>query len=169
MAVGAERTIDSLRPVAREVRFALPDWSRVAVLVNDAEDVPDLEGRPTAKVVLSLPVGELTAAHVGARLERLRANEVPYLIVPADVYPWMDRHPELRRFLRTQFRRIPADESACAIYALESKDYEELTGEDGVPIPPPEMVGLVAGWSGRDEFFRYGRYAATWIAEMVCP
>jgi SAM-dependent methyltransferase len=166
--VGVQRSIDSLRPVEREVRFALPYFARVGVLVNDPEDMPDLEGRPTRKVVLNLSVGELTSAHVGARVERFRHNQMQYLVVPSEVYPWLDRHPEFRRFLRTQFRRIEADEDACAIYVLESSpDEQPLMGEDGLPIPPPEMVGLVAGWIQPAEFYRYGRYAATWIAEML--
>ena len=34
-------------------------------------------------------------------------------------------------------------------------------------MPPPEMVALVAGFIKPEEFFRYGKYAATWIAEML--
>ncbi len=161
-------SVNRLGAVEREVRFTLPYWARVGVLVNSAEEMPDMEGRPAGKVVLNLPGGELTSAHVAARIERFRANQTPYLVVPSDVYPWIDRHPELRRFLRTQFRRIATDEDACAIYALESpREHRPLTGEDGLPVPTPEMVGLVAGWIRPDEFYRYGSYAATWISEML--
>ena len=163
-----QRTIDGLEPMERELRFALPYWSSVGVLVNEADEMPDLEGRPARKVVLNTPPGELTSAHVGARIERFRANEVQYLIVSAAVYPWLDRHSELRRFLRTQFRRVAADEEACMIYAITPGDEREpVTAEDGLPAPPPEMVALVAGWIKPTEFLQYGRYAATWITEML--
>ena len=119
----------------------------VGVLVNEAEEMPDFEGRPARKVVLNTPPGELTSAHVGARIERFRANGVKYLVVPANVYPWLDRHPELRRFLRTQFRRIEGDDGTCHVYALDSRDGAgAATGTDGLPVPPAEMVALVAGW-----------------------
>ncbi len=164
--MGAQRTLEHLRPVEREVRFTLPYWARVGVLVNDPGDMPDLEGRPARKVVLSTQPGELTSAHVGARIERFKNNGVEYLIVPADVYPWLGRHPELPRFLRTQFRRVDADEDVCRIYALGP--VEALAeAEDGLPLPPPEMIALVAGLAKPEEFHRYGRYAATWIAEML--
>jgi SAM-dependent methyltransferase len=164
--VAVARSLEKFRPVEREVRFTLPFWARVGVLVNEPDEMPDLEGRPARKVVLSTPPGELTSAHVGARIERFRTNGVQYLLVPADVYPWLERHPELRRFLRTQFRRIEADEDACHIYALESYDGPTVA-EDGLPLPSPELVGLVAGFIAPGEFHRYGRYAATWIAEML--
>ena len=166
--MGERRAIDTLQPVERELRFTLPYWSMVGVLVNEPEEMPAFEGRPARKVVLSTPPGELTSAHVGARIERFRTNGVNYLVVPANVYPWLDRHPELRRFLRTQFRRIETDEDTCHLYALGSRDgAEPATGEDSLPVPPPEMVALVAGWIEPQEFERYGKYAATWIAEML--
>ncbi len=164
----AERSLETMAPVDREVRFTLPYWARVGVLVNDDGEMPDLEGRPAGKVVLTTPFGELTSAHVGARIERFRNNGVEYLIVPAEVYPWLERHPELKRFLRTQFRRIEADDDACRIYALGSREEAgPAVGEDGLPLPPPEMIALVAGWIKPEEFHRYGRYAVTWIAEML--
>jgi SAM-dependent methyltransferase len=168
VAVGERRAIDALQPVERELRFTLPYWSMVGVLVNEAGEMAEFEGRPARKVVLSTPPGELTSAHVGARIERFRTNGVKYLVVPATVYPWLDRHPELRRFLRTQFRRIETDEDTCHLYALGSEDGTvEATGADGLPVPPPEMVAMVAGWIQPQEFERYGKYAATWIAEML--
>jgi SAM-dependent methyltransferase len=120
------------------------------------------------KVVLDVSGIELTSAHVAARIERFRTNGVQYLLVPSEVYPWLDRHPELRKFLRTQFRRIAADESACHIYALEPRDGSDPgIAEDGLPLPPREMIAIVAGWIEPHEFLHIGRYAATWIAEML--
>ena len=122
--MGERRAIDTLQPVERELRFTLPYWSMVGVLVNEADEMPAFEGRPARKVVLDTPPGELTSAHVGARIERFRTSGVNYLVVPATVYPWLDRHPELRSFLRTQFRRIETDEDTCHLYALGSEDAE---------------------------------------------
>jgi SAM-dependent methyltransferase len=154
--------------VEREVRFALPHWSPVGVLVNGPDEVPDMEGRPVRKVVLDTERTELSSAHVATRIERFRTSGVRYLLVPADVYPWLERHPELKRYLRTQFRRVEADEAVCRLYALDAATTEsDDVADDGLPLPPPEMVGLVAGDSRREDFFRYGRYAATWIAEML--
>ena len=166
--MGRDGSKKSTGPVEREVDLTLPYWARVGVLVNSPEEMPDLGRRQAGKVVLATPPAELTSAHVGARIERFRNNGFEYLLVPASVYPWLDRHPELRRFLRTQFRRIEADDDACRIYALASPNgVAPALGEDGLPLPPPEMVGLVAGWAKPDEFHRFGRYAATWIAEML--
>jgi SAM-dependent methyltransferase len=166
--VGEQRSIDSYRPVEREVRFILPFFASVGVLVNHPDEMPDLERRQVRQVVLNVNDTDLTSAHVGARIERLQANGFQYLLVPAEAYPWLARHPELKRFLRTQFRRIEADETACLIYALKRPDASDAeVAEDGLPVPPPEMVALVAGRIDRHQFHRYGRYAATWIAEML--
>ena len=166
--MGRDRSKESLRRIAREVDLTLPYWARVGVLVNEPEEMPDLGMRRAGKVVLAIPPAELTSAHVGARIERFRNNGFEYLLVPASVYPWLDRHPELRRFLRTQFRRIEADDDACRIYALGSPNgtAPELEA-DGLPLPPPEMVALVAGPIEPVEFHSYGRYAVTWIAETL--
>jgi SAM-dependent methyltransferase len=166
--LGGQSSIERFRPVDREVRFALPAWARVGVLVNAADEMPVLEGRPTAKVVLQSRGSELTAAHVGARIERLRANGLQYVLVPAEVYPWLERHSELKRFLRTQLRRIDTAEDVCQIYSLEPRgEPEPGTAEDGLPLPTREMISLVAGWIDPADFYRYGRYAVTWIAEML--
>jgi SAM-dependent methyltransferase len=165
--VGERRAIDRFGPVEREVRFALPHWSPVGVLVNDPDEMPDLEGRPGAKVVLGTPPGDLNSAQVAARIERFAAGGKEFLVVPAEVYPWIERHPEIKRFLRTQFRQLATDDGAGRIYALRSDPEGPGTGEDGLPLPPREMVALVAGWIQPGEFYRYGQYAATWIAEML--
>ena len=159
--------MEGMRPVEREIRLTLPYWAKVGLLVNDRDEMPDVESRPAGKVVLQTGASELTSAHVGARVERFRANGFDYLVVPADVYPWVERHPELKRFLRTQFRRVPADEEACLIYALGADGDVPAAAEDGLPLPPPEMIALVAGHAGPADFYRYGRYAATWVAEML--
>ena len=166
--MGRDASTERFEPVERELRLTLPYWAQVGVLVNEPGEMPDLGDRPTRKVVLNTPPTELTSAHVGARIERFRTNGVEYLVVPADVYPWLDRHPELRRFLRTQFRRVEADDDTCHIYAIAtSNGAGPAMAEDGLPLPPPEMVSLVAGPIEPEEFHRYGRYAATWIAEML--
>jgi SAM-dependent methyltransferase len=150
------------------VRFTLPFFASVGVLVLDPDEMPDLESRKARKIVLNVNATDLTSAHAGARIERLQANGFQYLLIPSDAYPWLERHPELKRFLRTQFRRVEADETACRIYALKSPDGSEAgVAEDGLPLPPPEMVALVGGSLDRDQFYRYGKYAATWIAEML--
>jgi SAM-dependent methyltransferase len=71
-------------------------------------------------------------------------------------------------YLRANYRRVPTDQSVCHIFALNPVDPNApTTGEDGLPLPPPEMRGLVGGDLPVELFFDTGRYAATWIAEML--
>jgi SAM-dependent methyltransferase len=157
-----------VRAVERELRLTIPHWSSAGALVNEPGGAPYLEGRTGPKVVLRADDAELTAAHVGARIERMRANGVEYLVVPADVYPWLERHAEVRRYLRTQFDAVESDETACLVYRLQRhRRPEPATGDDGLPLPPRRMIELVAGPIDADMFFSGGRYAAIWIREML--
>ena len=59
---------------------------------------------------------------------------------------------------RHTFRRVPTDESVCHIFALQPPIANMPTvAEDGLPIPPPEMIGLVAGGMQADGWFESGR------------
>lgn len=168
-AMAHEATLDRLSAVEREVRFVLPFFARVAVLVNEARDMPSLEGRSTGMVELSQPSGgEIGSAIAGARIEQFRAGGFGYLLVPADVYPWLREHRDVLRYLRSHFRRVPADESVCNIYALQPiAPGTPRVAEDDLPIPPPEMIGLVAGGLPPSGWFEKGRYGVTWIREML--
>ena len=167
--VAGERTgISRLRPVERELRFALPFWAPLAVAVNDDSELPDTEGRPTRRVVLNGEAGELSSVAMGVRIEKFRSTGAQYLVLPSEVYPWLDKHRDVLRYLRARFRRVPTDEAACHIFALEKRDGgPPETAEDGLPIPPREMIGLVAGGLEPRNFFWAGRFAATWIAELL--
>src|SRR5262245_17478914 len=166
----AQRTAGTqgLRAVEREVRLTIPYWSSVAVLVNDPDEMPDLEERWSPKVVLRSEIAELTSAHAGARIERMRAGGVDFLLVPSAVYPWLDRHPEARRYLRTSFRQIPCDASVCLLYVLQPDyDWDGADAEDGLPLPPPDLIALVAGQLKPSDFYAAGRFGAIWIRELV--
>ena len=149
------------------MRFPCPT-STVGVLVNEAEEharprgAADGQGRARTSRSGSSPArtwgrassasGPTDAVSGGAR----------------DVYPWLDRHPELRRFLRTQFRRIEADEETCA--SMRSAPSEE-TGDGWARTACPSLRPRWWGWwpagSSRTSSSGTASYAATWIAEML--
>ena len=166
MAQTAPLRLDALQ---REVRFSLPFDARLAVLVNEAQDMPDLEERRMTAIVLKPEKDlEVGAGDVVALIEQFRDEGVGYLLVPGDVYPWLERQADAGAYIRGNFRRVPADESACQIFALQSLDPDTPTvAEDGLPIPPIEMTCLVAGGLQPAAWFADGRSAVSWIVEML--
>ena len=157
-------------PVERELRFALPYWCMVAVLVNEAGGDARLSraGRP-ARWCSTLP----------PRRADERARGCAHRALPGE------RHQVPRRAReRLSLARSPprAAAGSCARSSAASRatraratstrwtpttEPSQRPATDGLPVPPPEMVALVAGWIEPQEFERYGKYAATWIAEML--
>ena len=162
------RTMDPMSAVTREIRFTIPYFSRIVVFVTDMWDYPDIENRRASSILYGGVTWEMDGAGVVDQIEWYRGDRWDHLIVPAHVYPWLERHPDVREYLDGNYRRLATDEHACLIYALQPvpSDMPE-TGEDGLPIPPPEMIALTVGRLAPAEFFSSGRHGRTWIAEML--
>ena len=158
-----------LDAVQREARFVLPYFSRVVTLVTMAADLPDLEERHSDHIEVALRDGrDADAAAVIARVADAAADGCDYLLVPAGVYQWLGRHPQVMQSLAERYRRLEVDESVCRVFALQPLD-PALPGvaEDGLPIPPPEMIELVAGGQGAAGWFDSGRRAVGWMRDML--
>jgi SAM-dependent methyltransferase len=159
-------SIDRLTDVARAVRFTVPFWATTAVMTNDDAELPDLEERPTWKFDVGGEETDIGSAAAGACVERMKADGCAYLVIPSSAYWWLDAKPDFRRYLEDDFRRVKADDDACLIYALQDEEEPPLAF-DGLPVPPPEMIALVAGHAKAPEFLARGRLGLTWIVEML--
>jgi SAM-dependent methyltransferase len=157
----------SLSEAERIVRFTLPYWATVAVMTNDDAPLPDLEGREVWKFDVGWAESDIGAAAAGACVERMKAQDCDYLVIPSPVFAWLGAHPDFRRFMDSDFRRIAPDQDACLIYSLSVEEPVPIEAADGLPVPPPEMVALVAGQMSPDNFLRAGRLSVTWISEML--
>src|SRR5687768_8650498 len=101
-----QTTLAGLDALQREVRFTLPFFAQVVVVVSDPANLPDLEGRHQGYFEVTLADGsEAEGPLFGARTEWFRAEGFHYMLIPADVYPWLDRHPDVIRYLRSTFRQ----------------------------------------------------------------
>lgn len=89
-----------------------------------------------------------------AEVERLRAEGMHFLLVPT-AEQWLGEHDELRQHLQSAYRLVLEEEGTCAVFSLkEPTDMPpDGIGKDGLPVPPPEMVHLVAGMFDWDEIY----------------
>jgi SAM-dependent methyltransferase len=164
-------TLSSIEDVAR---FALPYWASVLVVNAGDSELPamlDRERHAHRAFPDPGPAGPAGDADEGrtliAELEARRAEGWDYLLVPQEAFGWLDRHDAIGQHLAEEYRIVRADES-CRIFALEKSVSTDLeTAPDGMPLPPPEMRGLVSGEADPDYFFTSGARTAGWIAEML--
>lgn len=160
-------SIDRLSAVEQAVRFTVPFFGTAAVITNDNAELPDMEGRKTWKLDVGGEETDIGSAAAGACVERMRSEGCEYLVIPSSAYWWLERHPDFTKYLTDDFRRIGLDDEACVIYSLLAGDDSPTEAPDEMPVPPPEMLGLVAGDAKGPEFLDIGVLGVTWIKEML--
>jgi SAM-dependent methyltransferase len=160
--------MERLSAVEREIRFTIPYFGRLVVFVTDEWDYPDVENRRSSQILYGGDTWELDGPAVADQIEYYRADGWDYLVVHADMNAWLKRHPDLLTYLDDNYRRVATDEQACLIYALQP-DPPDLpaTAQDGLPIPPPELIAITVGRLPPADFYRSGSQARTWISEML--
>jgi SAM-dependent methyltransferase len=145
------------------IRFTIPFWSTVAILDNNGVPEVDLEGRP---VIYFSHNGQSDPDEIEGirRLEQVRAQGAEFLIVPATASAWLQDRPQLEHHLTKRYRRVLGDDDAGAVFALGEDDYH---APDGLPMPPAEMIALVAGQAPPARFYRNGVVTAGWIRRTL--
>jgi SAM-dependent methyltransferase len=138
------------------IRFTIPFWSKVAILDNNGVPDIDLEGRP---VLLFSENGVPDPDEIQGikRVEQVRAMGAEFLIVPATASSWLQDRPQMEHHLTKRYRRVLGDSDAGAVFALGEDDYH---APDGLPMPPAEMIALVAGQAPPARFYRNGVVSA---------
>ena len=145
------------------IRFTIPFWSKVAILDNNGVPDIDLEGRPVL-YFSDNGVADPDQIQGIQRLEQVRAQGAEFLIVPAAASAWLHDRPQLEHHLTTRYRRVIEDSDAGAVFALGEDDYH---APDGLPMPPAEMIALVAGQAPPARFYRNGVITAGWIRRTL--
>jgi trans-aconitate methyltransferase len=157
--------------VQRAVHFALPYWASLVVLGPDAGDVLAALERERREGCL-LQGGRFSRHGDGgedlvARLEELRGHGWDYVLVPAAAYEWLADQPRLKQHLERRYREVRSDD-ACSIIALAEPDADyPADADDGFPLPPPEMVGVVSGQTRPDTFYEGGAADAKRIMDVL--
>jgi SAM-dependent methyltransferase len=140
-------------------RMALPRNAVVAVAAAEGDPMPDLDGRETQPLPLrdDDPEGEQAAS----ALEELRARGCDFLLVAGPALGRFERRRALVAHLQREYR--PAvSEPECVIFGIQlsNPEFARLDSEDGLPLPPPEVLRLVAFSQKRPKSWPgyYGRF-----------
>ena len=116
------RDARSVRSARQAVR-SLPEDASVAVVSKGDERLLDLHGRdaghfPQDEDGRYLGFYPEDGTAVVAHLETLRARGAQYLVFPTTSLWWLTEYPKFASYLDTQFQRVEAMDSECAIYEL---------------------------------------------------
>ena len=103
-------------------------------------------------------------------LREFHAQGCDFLLLPRSTVSWLERHSEVQRYLEQHCRLIFHEYELCSIYALQTRKNEPLRmngAPDGLPLPPPEMIRLVAGIENTAVFYWGGVLGARWIKGIL--
>jgi hypothetical protein len=103
------------QPIAEILGSLLPEDAHVAILAQAREDFPELAGYQVWLVGRDSQDDQAAAI---ASVERLAANEVRFVVVPATVFEWLEDHPAAGRRLHVLYHRLMRQEHFCEIYEL---------------------------------------------------
>jgi SAM-dependent methyltransferase len=162
------------------VRFALPPNSVAAVASGGDDDLLDLGDTVRPR---HFPTNE-HGAYAGSEprtwtraifeVESLRLipvrryAPVQFLLFPAGEWQnWITRYPQLREYLENECRLVVEEPGVCSIFALETRKVPLYDPPDGLPMPSPELVMLVAGVYAPAVFFESGLRSADRIRAML--
>ena len=78
-----------------------------------------------------------------------------FLLIPASAEQWFEDHQQFRRHVQNVYRLVFEEPGTCAVFSLQEPADAPPDGiaPDGLPVPPPEMVRLVAGMFDWDEIY----------------
>ena len=158
--------IDRLEQI---LRFVLPIQTSLAFAGCTRARLPSWQGWR------SLPFPEFSDDSVDdhavlSLLRKFHAQGCDFLLLPQSVLCRLGKRASVQRYLEQHCRLIFHDDELCLIYALqEIKDQPlRLTGApDGLPLPPPEMIRLVAGVDNTAVFYWGGILGARWIRGIL--
>jgi GT2 family glycosyltransferase len=112
--------------IRRIVSEHVPAGATVLVVSKGDDELLDLGGR-TGWHFPATEGGEYAGHHPGdsgeavAQLEALRARGGQFLLVPRPSLWWLEHYAGLDQHLRSRYRPVLQDESACALFALNGR------------------------------------------------
>jgi SAM-dependent methyltransferase len=132
----------------RLARLALPADAKVFVVSRGQQELLDLNVPSTLAFPWDHWPSDTSDEVLIDELERLRVEaKMHFLLVPESARSWWSGHGELKRHVEANHRLVVDEAGTGVIFALKepADTPEDGLGRDGVPVPPPEMVHLVAG------------------------
>lgn len=140
LVAGIEGDGSARARLARTVQLAVPPQALFLVAARDGSPA-DL-GAPGA---LSFPRSTPPDAPADALLAEVRAAQaegVHFMVVPAEAREWLPAG--FADSLRAA-HRVVLDADDCLVVALHDTPPAGGPGPDGLPLPPPEFIGLTLG------------------------
>jgi len=171
--VGHQKLVERIQEV---VHFVLPPYATLVVVNEGDDELLRLDGWTVWRFPQTedgLPVDRSPAndAAVITRLEALRVQGGDFLVFPHTAFGWLEHSVEFKQYLECQYRTVVYEPQTCLIFALqEPEDTAPLRNHgapDGLPLPPPEMMYLVAGVYNSGRFYWGGVLGAKCIKGVL--
>jgi SAM-dependent methyltransferase len=162
-----------VRRIQALVRVTVPWSDPVAVVSGGDEALLDLEGRYTVdfpgRGQSSATPQLASSAEAIAALEVVRRQGVRFLLIPATTIWWLDTYTGFRRHLETNYRSVVRSED-CVLFSLrwpEDGAFRNAGAEDGLPLPPPELIRITVSNEDARRFCASGQEGAAWIESLL--
>jgi SAM-dependent methyltransferase len=133
------------------IRFALPVSSHAAVVTDGDRDLLWI-GTMTTPFEFDLADETLDPETLIKGLERLASQGAGFLLLPSSARERLSRNSALRTRLYDRFRTVVDEPDACTILAIHDEPWQR-TDDNGIPLPPPEMVHITAGMFDRKQIY----------------
>jgi SAM-dependent methyltransferase len=155
--------------IGSTLRFVLPPQTTLVFAGNALEHPPHIDAWQVAPFP-QFGDESTDGATVLARLQEFQKQGCEFLLLPQTTFAWVERQVEVTRYLAQRCRLVIHDPDLCTIYALQEMKAEPLRiqgAPDGLPLPPPEMIRLVAGIDNTAVFYWGGVLGARWIKGIL--
>jgi len=112
-----------------------------------------------------------------AQFQASRLRRFEFLLFPSTAFWWFERYPAFKDHLESQYREVMRDEQTCVIFdvrhsrsddvQVEDAEYRRRGAPDGLPLPPPEMIAVVAAHFDARHYYEGGAVGAEAIRSML--
>ena len=136
-----------IRRIREVVQAQVPPNSLVAVVSKGDAALVDIAGIrahhfPQDEQGAHSDTQPADGADAVDQLERLRAGEVEYLVLPSLAFGWLESYPELNEHLMKRYQLV-ASEDACLVYRLADQA-AATAAEAGPPAPDPSVIAPIS-------------------------
>lgn len=151
------------------LRFVLPPQTTLAFAGSTIEQLPNADAWQVAPFP-QFGVESIDSATVLTRLQEFQQQGCDFLLLPQTTFSWLEQHGEVRSYLEQRCRLVVHEQTLCTIYALQEANDGPLRTQgapDGLPLPSPEMIRLVAGVANTAVYYWGGVLGARWIKGIL--
>lgn len=173
LAVRADGYAALVRRIQAQVRFMVAWSDPIAVVSGGDERLLDFEGRQTFEFPQprqrSATPQLSSSAEAIAELETLRRQGVRFLLFPATTMWMLDAYIGFGQHLDANYRTVVRTED-CVLFSLrwpEDGAFRNTGTDDGLPLPPPELIRITVANEDSERFYASGQEGAAWIVSLL--